>query len=112
MWFQIDQMVSCEESPRLVQTKSVPETGVSGTRTFAIRRRKIPWSLCSAKARSFSFNPDLPTESGHYVLIESEDGRFEAALLRQFKEFGGQSILYPLKRSYDDPLTEQQRLWG
>lgn len=58
-------------------------------------------------------NPDLPTESGHYVLIESEDGRPEEALLQQLKEIGWQSILHPLNWRYDNrPLTKQQRIWG
>jgi len=58
-------------------------------------------------------NPDLPSEPGHYVVVESEDGRPEEALLRQLKEIGGQTILHPLNRRYADlPVTKQQRIWG
>ena len=58
-------------------------------------------------------NPDLPSEPGHYVVVESEDGRPEEALFRQLKEIGGQAILHPLNRRYADlPLTKEQRIWG
>ncbi len=58
-------------------------------------------------------NPDLPSESGHYVVVESEDGRPEGTLLRQLKEIAGQAMLHPLNRRYEDlPMTKQQRIWG
>jgi len=58
-------------------------------------------------------NPDLPGEPGHYVVVESEDGRPEGALLRKVKEIGGQAILHPLNRRYEDlPVTKDQRIWG
>jgi len=58
-------------------------------------------------------NPDLPGEPGQYVVVESEDGRHEGALLRQVKEIGGQIILHPLNRRYEDlPVTKGQRILG
>ena len=112
-WDQIDQIVSCEEPPRLVQAETVLETDVPGTRTFAVQVKDNSMEPLFSEGEIIFVNPDLPTESGHYVLIESEDGRSEEALLRQLKEIGGQSILHPLNRRYDDrPLTKQQRIWG
>ncbi len=108
-WDQINQMVSCEESPHLFQAETVLETDVPGTRTF-----DNPMQPLFSQAEIMFINPDFPTESGHYVLIESEDGGSEEeALLQQLKEIGGQSILHPLNRRYDNrPLTKQQRIWG
>jgi phage repressor protein C with HTH and peptisase S24 domain len=58
-------------------------------------------------------NPDLPSERGHYVVVESENGRSEGTLFRQFKEIGGQAILHSLNRRYEDFLvTKQQRIRG
>ena len=58
-------------------------------------------------------NPELSGEHGHYVVVESEDGGPEGALLRQLKAIGGQAILHPLNRRYEDlPITKQQRVLG
>ena len=58
-------------------------------------------------------NPDLPSEPGHYVMVDSDQGRPEGALLRQLKEIGGQTKLHPLNRRYEDlPMTNQQRILG
>lgn len=58
-------------------------------------------------------NPDLPSEPGHHALVESGDGGPEGALLRQLKEIGGQAILHPLNRRYEDlPLAKHQRILG
>ena len=58
-------------------------------------------------------NPDLPSEPGHYVVVESEDSHPEGALLRQLKQIGVQTILHPLNRQYADlPVTKQQRTLG
>ena len=112
-WHQIDQMVSCKETPRFVQAENVLETDVPGTRTFAVQVKDNSMEPLFSEGEIIFVNPDLPTESGHYVLIESEDGGAEKVLLRQLKEMDGQSILHPLNRRYDDrPLSKQQRIWG
>ena len=112
-WDQIDQMVSREEPPRLVQAETILETEVPGMRTFAVQVKDNSMQPLFSEGEIIFINPDLPTESGHYVLIESEDGRPEKALLRQLREIGGQPILHPLNRRYDDqPLMKHQRIWG
>jgi SOS-response transcriptional repressor LexA len=89
------------------------ETDVPGRRTFAVQVRDNSMQPLFSEGEIIFVNPDLPSEPGHYVVAESEDGRPEEALLRELKEIGGQTILHPLNRRYADlPLTKQQRIWG
>jgi SOS-response transcriptional repressor LexA len=105
-WDQIDQMVKSNELPRVINAEAMLETDVPGKRTFAMQP-------LFSEGEIIFVNPDLPSEPGHYVVVESEDGRPEVALLRQVKEIGGQAILHPLNRRYEDlPVTKQQRIWG
>ena len=112
-WHQIDQMVTREEPPRLIHADALLETDVPGTRTFAMQVRDNSMQPLFSEGEIIFVNPDLPSEPGHYVVVESEDGRPEGALLRQLKEIGGQAILHPLNRRYEDlPVTQHQRIWG
>jgi SOS-response transcriptional repressor LexA len=112
-WDQIDQMVTHEEPPRLIHAEALLETNVPGQRTFAVQVRDNSMQPLFSVGEIIFVNPDLPSESGHYVVVESEDGRPEGALLRQLKELGGQAILHPLNRRYEDtPVTKQRRIWG
>jgi transcriptional regulator with XRE-family HTH domain len=112
-WDQIDQMLSREELPRLIQAETLLETDVSGTRTFAVQVKDNSMQPLFSEGEIIFVNPDLPTELGHYVLVESEDGHPEESLLRQLKGIGGQMILHPLNRRYEDlPLMKHQRVWG
>lgn len=112
-WDQIDQIVTREELPRVIQAEAMLETDVPGKRTFAVQVRDNSMQPLFSEGEIIFVNPDLPCEPGHYVVVESEDGRPEGALLRQLKEIGGQAILHPLNRRYEDlPLTTQQRIWG
>ena len=112
-WDQIDQMVTREEPPRLIHAQALLETDVPGKRTFALQVRDNSMQPLFSKGEIIFVNPDLPSEPGHYVVVESEDGRPEGALLRQLKDIGGQAILHPLNRQYQDlPVTKQQRIWG
>jgi transcriptional regulator with XRE-family HTH domain len=110
---QIDQMVTREEPPRLIHAVALLETDVPGKRTFAVQVRDNSMQPLFSEGEIIFVNPDLPSESDQYVLVESEDGRPEGALLRQLKEIGGQAILHPLNRRYEDlPVTKEQRIWG
>ena len=112
-WDQIDQMVTREEPPRLIHAQALLETDVPGKRTFAVQVRDNSMQPFFSEGETIFVNPDLPSEPGHYVVVESEDGRPEGALLRQLKDIGGQAILHPLNRQYQDlPVTKQQRIWG
>ena len=112
-WHQIDQMVTREEPPRLINAQALLETDVPGKRTFAVQVRDNSMQPLFSEGETIFVNPDLPSEPGHYVVVESEDGRPEGALLRQLKDIGGQAILHPLNRRYEDlPVTKQQRIWG
>ncbi|HSQ51751.1 MAG TPA: S24 family peptidase [Nitrospiraceae bacterium] len=112
-WDQIDQMISRQEPPRLIHAETLLETDVPGKRTFALQIRDDSMQPLFSEGEIVFVNPDLPTEPGHYVLAESEDGRPESALLRQLKEIGGQAILHPLNRRYENiPVTKQQGIWG
>jgi len=112
-WDQIDQMVTSEEMPRLIQAEAMLETDVPGQRTFAVQVKDNSMQPLFSEGEIIFVNPDLPGEPGHYVVVESEDGRPEGALLRQVKEIGRQVILHPLNRGYEDlPVTNDQHIWG
>ncbi len=112
-WDQIDQMVTSEEPPRLIQAEALLETDVPGKRTFAVQVKDNSMQPLFSEGEIIFVNPDLPSEPGHYVVVESGDGRPEGALLRQLKEIGGQATLHPLNWGYEDlPVTKQQRIWG
>ncbi|MGQ0667366.1 MAG: LexA family transcriptional regulator [Nitrospiraceae bacterium] len=112
-WHQIDQMVRREEPPRLIYAEALLETDVPGKRTFAVRVRDDSMQPLFIEGEIIFVNPDLPSEPGHYVVVESEDGRPEGALLRELKNIGAQSVLHPLDPGYEDlPVTNQQRILG
>ena len=112
-WDQIDQMVAREEPPRLIHAEALLETDVPGKRTFAVQVRDNSMQPLFSEGEIIFVNPDLPSEPGQYVVVESEDGRSEGALLRQLKDIGGQAILHPLNRRYEDlPVTKDQRILG
>jgi SOS-response transcriptional repressor LexA len=112
-WDQIDQMIARQEPPRLIHAETVLETDVPGKRTFALQIRDDSMQPLFSEGEIIFVNPDLPTESGNYVLVESEDERPKEALLRQLKKIGGQTFLHPLNRRYEHLLvTEQQRILG
>lgn len=112
-WDQIDQMVKSNEPPRVIHAIAMLETDVPGKRTFAVQVSDNSMQPLFSEGEIIFVNPDLPCEPGHYVVVESKDGRPEGALLRQLKEIGGQAILHPLNRRYEDlPVTKQQRIWG
>ena len=112
-WDQTDQMVMRDEPPRVIQAEAMLETDVEGKRTFALQVRDNSMQPLFSEGEIIFVNPDLPSESGHYVVVESEDGRPEGALLRQLKEIGEHALLHPLNRRYEDlPMTKQQRIWG
>jgi SOS-response transcriptional repressor LexA len=106
-------MVAHEEPPRLIHAEALLETDVPGKRTFAVQVKDNSMQPLFSEGEIIFVNPDLSSAPGHYVVVESEDGRPEGALLRQLKEIGGQAILHPLNRRYEDlPVTTQQRIWG
>ena len=110
-WRQIDQMVTSKEPP--FHAEAMLETDVPGKRIFAVRVKDNSMQPLFSEGEIIFVNPDLPSEPGHYVVVASEDGRPEGALLRQLKKIGGQSILHPLNRRYEDlPVTKRQRIWG
>jgi SOS-response transcriptional repressor LexA len=110
---QTDQMVTREEPPQVVHAEAMLETDVQGKRTFAMQVKDNSMEPLFSEGEIMFIDPDLPTEPGQYVVVEGADGRPEEALLRQLKEIGGQAILHPLNRRYEDrPMTEHQRIWG
>ena len=112
-WDQIDQMIMPEEPSRVIQAEAMLETDVPGIRTFAMQVRDNSMLPLFSEGEVIFVNPDLPSEPGHYVVVDSENGRPEGALLRQLKEIGGQAILHPLNRLYKDlPVTNQHRILG
>lgn len=112
-WDQIHQIVRRKEAPRLIHAEALIETDVPGTRTFALQVRDDSMRPLFNKGEIVFVNPDIPSEPGHYVIIENEGGRPEKTLLRQLEDIDGQAILHPLNQRYRDlPLTKQQRILG
>jgi SOS-response transcriptional repressor LexA len=112
-WDQIDQMVVHEQPPRLINAKAMLETDVPGRRTFALQIRDDSMQPLFNEGEIVFVNPELSGEPGHYVVVETEEGGPEGALLRQLKAVGGQAILHPLNRQYQDlPMSKHQRVWG
>jgi SOS-response transcriptional repressor LexA len=112
-WDQIVQMVTPEPLPRLIHAKALLETDVPGRRTFAVQVRDNSMQPLFSEGEIIFVNPDLSGEPGDYVVVGSEAGGPEGALLRQLKEIAGQAILHPLNRRYEDlPMTKRQRVWG
>jgi SOS-response transcriptional repressor LexA len=112
-WDQIDQMVKPEELSRVIQAEAMLETDVPGIRTFAMQVRDNSMEPLFSEGEVIFVNPDLQSEPGQYIVVDSEDGRPEGALLRQHKEIGGQAILHPLNQLYKDlPVTNQHRILG
>jgi len=112
-WDQIDQMVMPEEPSRVIQAEAMLETDVSGIRTFAMQVRDNSMQPLFSEGEVIFVNPDLQSEPSQYVMVDSEDGRPEGALLRQLKEISGQATLHPLNQLYKDlPVTNQHRILG
>lgn len=112
-WDEINQMVKSNEPPRVIHAEAMLETDVPEKRTFAMQVRDNSMQPLFSEGEIIFVNPDLPSEPGQYVLVESEGGRPERVLLRQLKEIGGQAILHPLNRRYEDlPVTHPRRILG
>jgi SOS-response transcriptional repressor LexA len=112
-WDQIHQMVACDEPPRIIHAEEMLETEVPGRRTFAVQVRDNSMHPLFSEGEIIFVNPDLPSEPGDYVVAESRDVGPDGALLRQLKDIGGQAILHPLNRRYEDlPVAKRHRLLG
>lgn len=112
-WDEIDQMVGSQEPPHVIRAEAMLETDVPGKRTFAIQVRDDSMQPLFSEGEVIFVNPDLPPDPDHYVVVDHEGGGPTKALLRQLKETGGQTILHPLNRRYDDlRMTKQHRIVG
>ena len=107
---QVDQIVMSNEPPRVVHAEAMLETDVPGKRTFAVTVRDDSMQPLFSEGEIVFVNPDLPSEPGHYVMVNGND---KGALLRQLKKIGTQVILHPLNRRYEDlPFTQQHQILG
>ena len=107
---QIDQMLTKYEPPGVVHAEAMLETDVRGKRTFAVTVKDDSMQPLFSEGEVIFVNPDLPGQSGQYVLV---DGDPKGALLRQLKHVGGEAVLHPLNRRYEDlPLSPGHRIWG
>ena len=88
-WDQIDQMVAPEPLPRLIHAKGLLETDIPGRRTFALQIRDNSMQPLFSEGEIIFVNPELSGEPGEYVVVESEPGGPEGALLRQLKKSEG-----------------------
>jgi SOS-response transcriptional repressor LexA len=112
-WDQIDQMVGSKDPPHVVQAEAMLETDVLGKRTFAVQVNDNSMQPLFSEGEIIFVDPDLPTEPGEYLVVESKDVSSRGGLLRQLKKIGGQTILHPLNRRYEDlPMTEQHHILG
>ena len=112
-WHQIDKMVEGDEPPRLIHAEGLLETDVPGKRIFAVQVRDDSMQPLFSEGEIIFVNPDLTGEPGQYVMVEGEEGGQAGLLLRELRAVGGQAMLHPLNRRYEDlPLTKQHRIVG
>jgi len=112
-WDQIDQMIAPEPLPRLIHAKGLLETDIPGRRTFALQIRDDSMQPLLSEGEIIFVNPGLSGEPNDYVVVESEAGGPEGALVRQLKEIGGRATFHPLNRRHEDLLkTKHQRILG
>jgi transcriptional regulator with XRE-family HTH domain len=112
-WNQIDHMLMSNAMDRGVQAEAMLETDVPGQRTFAVVVRDNSMQPLFREGDIMFVNPDLPCGIGHYVVVAGKDARPESALLRQLTEHGGQTILHPLNKRYDEaPMTGRHQILG
>jgi SOS-response transcriptional repressor LexA len=110
---QIKQMITSNEPPGVIHAEAMVETDVPGERTFAVTVKDDSMQPLFSEGEIIFVNPELASEPGQFVMVESEDGAPEGPLLRQLKYIGGQAFLHPLNRRFDDlPLTHRHRIWG
>ena len=110
---QVDQMVTSNEPPRVVNAEAMLETDVRGRRTFATMVKDDSMEPLFSEGEIVFVNPELSSESGHYVMVENMDSKPTGALLRQLNVIGGQVVLHALNRRYEAvPLTKRHRIWG
>lgn len=110
---QLDQMVTSNEPPRVVNAEAMLETDVRGRRTFATMVKDDSMEPLFSEGEIVFVNPELSSESGHYVMVENTDSNPTGALLRQLNVIGGQAVLYALNRRYEAvPLTKRHRILG
>jgi phage repressor protein C with HTH and peptisase S24 domain len=103
-------MLTKHEPPGVVHAEAMLETDVRGKRTFAVTVKDDSMQPLFSEGEVIFVNPDLPGQSGQYVLV---DGDPKGALLRQLKHVGGEAVLHPLNRRYEDlPLSPGHRIWG
>ena len=113
-WDQIKQIVGSKGTPSAIRAEAMLEaTDVTGKRTFAVKVRDDSMAPLFSEGEIIFVNPDLQCEPEHYVIAGGPDDRPGDARLRQLKEVGGQTILHPLNRRYEDlPVAKDQRIWG
>ena len=110
---QVDQMVTSNEPPRVVNAEAMLETDVRGRRTFATMVNDASMEPLFSEGEIVFVNPELSSEPGHYVVVENTDSKLTGALLRQLNVIGGQAVLHALNGRYEDlPLTKGHRIWG
>ena len=109
----MDQMVTSKEPPRVIHAEAMLETDVPGKRTFALQVKDDSMQPFFSEGEVIFVDPDRPSKPGHYVIVASEHGRPDRALLRQLREIGGRTFLHALNRRYEDlPITTRQRILG
>ena len=110
---QVDQMVTSNEPPRVVNAEAMLETDVRGRRTFATMVKDDSMEPLFSEGEIVFVNPELSSEPGHYVMVDNTDSKPTGALLRQLNVIGGQAVLHALNRRYEAvPLTKRHRIWG
>jgi hypothetical protein len=110
---QVNQMLESDEPPRVVHAETMLETDVTGKRTFAVMVEGNSMEPLFSEGEIAFVNPDLSTERGDYVMVESEEGPQAGAFLRELKEIGGRTVLHPLNPRYEDlPVSPHHRISG
>ena len=113
-WHRMGEVTTRKNLPGVIQAEAMVETtDVSGTRTFALKVQDDSMEPMFSEGEIIFVNPDLEWKAGDYVVTNCQDRHGESPLLRQVKPLGGQFMLHPLNRKYEDiPLTKQNDVAG
>jgi SOS-response transcriptional repressor LexA len=113
-WNQMEEMGIMRNLPAVIHAEGMVETtDVSGARTFALKVQDDSMEPLFSEGEMIFVDPDMECKAGDYVIANCQNMSSASTVLRQIKTLGGECILHPLNRQYDDlPLTQQDVVRG
>lgn len=113
-WREMSQIVTHENLPDVIHAEAVLDTtDIPGKCTIALKIKDDSMETVFREGEIIFVDPDSKWRPVDYVIVNRPSERQETILFRQIKFIGGQFMLHPLNRKYEDlPLTKQDKVWG